>query len=99
MPGKQRKERESSITFFPHCHTPVFSSRLAPDVDPRGAEVLTHCVVAGVKIDDKVYFVTSPFFPAKNAVVSNPGKSQKNIDIIFLSRYFVLFIFFVTPSA
>jgi hypothetical protein len=66
VPGKQRKEREISITFFPHCHTTVFSPRLAPDDDTRVAEVLTHFVVAGRKIDERASFLASPFFPAKN---------------------------------
>jgi hypothetical protein len=60
VPGKQRKEREISITFFPHCHTTVFSSHLAPDAHARGAEVLIYFVVAGGKIDKTASFLASP---------------------------------------
>jgi hypothetical protein len=66
VPGKQRKERESSITFFPPCHPTVFSPRLALDADARGAEAMTRFVVAGGKIDEKASFLALPFFPAKN---------------------------------
>jgi hypothetical protein len=66
VPGKQRKEREISITFFHPLPPTVFSARLAPDADRRGAEVLTQFVVAGGKIDEKASYLTLLFFPAKN---------------------------------
>jgi len=44
----------------------MFSSHLAPDADARRAEVLTHFVVAGGKIEEVASFLTSAFFPAKN---------------------------------
>jgi len=68
VPEKQRKERAISITFFPPCHTPVFSSCPVPDTDARGAEVLAHFVVAGGKIEEMPSFLTSPFFPVKNVL-------------------------------
>jgi hypothetical protein len=53
-------------TFGHISRTTVFSPRLAPDDDTRVAEVLTHFVVAGGKIDERASFLASPFFPAKN---------------------------------
>ena len=66
MPGNQRKERESSITFFPSCHLTVFLPRLAPDADARGVEAMTLFVIADGKIDERSSFLAAPFFPAKN---------------------------------
>jgi hypothetical protein len=64
--GKQRKEREISITFFRYGHPTVFSSRLASDAGARGAQVLTHFVISGRKIDEWASFLPSPLFPVKN---------------------------------
>jgi hypothetical protein len=66
VPGKQRKEQEISITFFPPYHLTVFSARLAHDADVRGAEAMTRFVVSDGKNDERTFFLASPFFPAKN---------------------------------
>lgn len=52
MPGKQRKERENSITFFFPCHLTVFSPRLASDAAVQIAEIMPRFVVAGEKHDE-----------------------------------------------
>lgn len=60
----------------------MFSPRLAPDDDTRVAEVLTHSVVAGGKIDERASFLASPFFPAKNLLAKIWVKLQ-SFNIVF----------------
>src|SRR6266567_2981287 len=60
--SKQRKERAISITFFPPCHTIVFSLHLPSDAASQVSETRNRIVVTGRKIDERASFLISPFF-------------------------------------
>ncbi len=67
---RNRIERQHGRTAFQLCACEAYSAEfvlcLAPDTSARAAEAIARFVVAGGKIDEMPFFLTSPFFPAKN---------------------------------